>query len=82
LSEYEDAMFEQAKTHNALDTAQYCEDRLFNRVLKMEAYAITARRSSAHFAFVRPQDKAYGSADIMEMASTDAIAKQSVMLSR
>lgn len=83
LSNYEAATFEQAKIHNALDTAQYREDRLAHRVLKMEAYAITSRRGSAHLAFVLHQDEAHGSADMMEMAAaTVLVAKQDMMRSR
>jgi hypothetical protein len=83
LSEYEAATFEQAKIHNVLDTAQYREDRLSYRILKMEAYAITSRRSSAHLAFGRHQDEAHGSTDIMEVASaTVATAEQGAMLSQ
>jgi hypothetical protein len=77
LSEYEAATFEQAKIHNALDIVQHREDRLSCRVLKLEAYAITARRNGAHAAFVQHQEIEHRSADRIATASaTEQRAKE------
>jgi len=77
LSEYEAATFEQARIHNSLDIVQHCEDRLSSRVLKLEAYTITARRNGAHAAFLQHQEIEHRFADRIAMASaTEQSAKE------
>ena len=76
LCKYEAATFEQAKIHNALDIAEYLQDRLSTRLIKLEAYEVTARRGSACSALVRHQRLAHRCVNMMGMGSpTVAIEK-------
>ena len=60
FSQYEVATFEQARIHNALGMVENLQDRLSTRLLKLEAYEVTARRNSVRSALMRHQDATHG----------------------
>ena len=69
LCKYEAATFEQAKIHNALAIAEHLQDRLSTRLIKLEAYEVTARRSRVRSALVQHQRLAHHSVNMMGMGS-------------
>jgi hypothetical protein len=56
---YEAATFEQARIHNAMDTARQLRDLSATRRLTLEAYDVTDRRRSARADLIRHQTAAH-----------------------
>jgi hypothetical protein len=69
LARYEAATFEQARIHNALDLAERCGDYTSTRYLKLEAFAVTARRNDAHAAYVEHEKKDHRFAGLIGLES-------------
>ncbi len=59
VSQYEAATFVQVKIHNQLDIACRLRDRALTRRLTLEAYEITARRTTAREALARHRQSAH-----------------------
>jgi hypothetical protein len=71
LAKYEAATFEQARIHNALDLALLIGDYPSTRHIKIEAYAVTARRNNARAAFAEHQEAAHRSAALIGCQNAD-----------